>query len=233
MNINRSNCGSGLVELLISVVVMGFVSAAIFGLLTSTMAANQKLLNKCDSIDESKKSIDRLTRVVRMGRVVAGTSSNTKLIIQSPKFSDDGYPYRDASTGNDALETHSFTVLPDPSGAAGEYVLQWSKDPGPAVPASSVNPLINSAQGPSVLLKGIVGPLNNGNLQIFQYIDRNNPSTPQNSPVADSSNYTGVIMNLEIFKHDASAAIQNKYKKTTSFAYKTEVFLRNNNSITQ
>lgn len=227
----RRISGSSLVELLITVVVMGFVGSAVFGLLTSTMAAQQKLQNKCDSIDAAKVSIDRIAKVVRMGRVLGSTSDNMNLIVQCPKFSDSGFPYSDPAVG-DVYETHTFSIIPDADNA-GEYVLTWRKDSGIDVPASATNPFINTDQGTSVLLKGIVGPTWGNLPQVFQYVDRNNPANPQNTPAGDVSTYTGVIANLEIIKHNASAATGQSYQKSSSFAYKTEVFMRNNNSITQ
>lgn len=227
----RNTVGSSLIELLIAIVIMGFVGTAVFGLLTTTMAAQQKLQNKCDSIDAAKISIDRISKIIRMGRVLGAASTNMTLIVQCPKFSDSGFPYTDPALG-DVYETHTFTVTADPQ-TQGEYILTWSKDSGPDVPASAVNPFINTDQGPSVLLKGIIGPTWGNTPQIFQYIDRTNPSVAQDTPAGNLANYTGVIANLEIIKHDASAAIGQGYPKSASFAYKTEVFMRNNNSITQ
>lgn len=227
----RNSVGSSLIELLIAVVIMGFVGTAVFGLLTTTMAAQQKLQNKCDSIDAAKQSIDRITKIVRMGRVLDPASNNMNLIVQCPKFSDTGYPYSDPTIG-DVFETHTFRILPDPE-TPGEYMLTWRKDSGVDVPPSAADPFINADQGPSVLLKGIIGPNWGAGPQVFQFVDRTNPDTPQNVIMGSASNYTGVIANLEIIKHNASAAIGQNYPKSSSFAYKTEVFMRNNNSITQ
>lgn len=229
----RNIAGSSLLELLIVTLVMGVLSVATFGILSASMAAQRKFDNKADSIDSNKKAFDQICRIVRMGRTLVSTSDNDSLIIQLPKFSDAGFPYKDSTTGADAVETHLINILPDPNNA-GEYIMQWQKEPGSVVPASATNPYLNATQGPVVLLKGIIGPLNAGGaLQIFQYIDRNNPGVTQSSPTGISADYTGVVISLETTKHAASAQTGGSYSKAVNFACKTEVFMRNNNNVSQ
>lgn len=233
------NCsGANLVELLVVVVIMSFVSAAAFGMLTTTMASQIKLQNKADSLDSARKVIERVGRVIRMGREITdsdpdfGACSGTNLVVCLPKFDDNGFPYSTAPGGPEALETHRFNISADPNNA-GEFILTWTKKAGPVVPASA-NPakaLLNTNLGPQVLLSGIVAPANG---EVFRYIDRTNPgAAPTLDPSGNLDNFTGISVELEVVEHrNSSRDNQGNWRKPAVLSYKSEVFMRNNNFVT-
>lgn len=228
----RNSSGASLVELLVVVLVMSFVAVAAFGMLTTTMASQLKLQNKADSLDSARKTIERMGRTVRMGRQITndpdfGNVGPTNLIVAVPKFSDTGFPYEVANVP--AMEVHQFQVIADPNNA-GEFMIQWNKKAGPAVPASALpqKAMLNTNQGPQVLVSGIVAPAN-GNC--FRYINRTNPgAAPEPTPTGTMTDYTGVEIQLEAIEHRNSTrdTLSGNWRKPAVLAYKSEVFMRNN-----
>lgn len=220
--------GASLVELLVVTLVMSFVAAAAFGMITTTMGAQIKLQNRCDSLDAGRKALERMGKVMRMGRQFGPGCNATTMIIQVPKFDDNGFPYW---IGAEALETHTFSVVPDPA-VNGEFMLQWTKDSGIAVPAST-NPakstINTSFLTPQILVKGIISPANG---QIFRYLNRLDPNNPQSSIVGNNSDYTGATINLEVREHsNSSQDASGNWRKSVVFPYKTEIFMRNNSNM--
>jgi hypothetical protein len=148
-----------------------------------------------------------------------------------PASYGNGYPGPGSPpvTGNpwDNVETHVYMVKQDPNNA-GEYQLEWCSFPG--YPVTGYLPAAHSMQ-PQVLLKGIVGPLKNGTPQVFQFIDKTDPTgTPRDTITpgpAYVANYTGVVVNLEIRSH-AESNVHRKDLSVQPIAFKTEIFLRNN-----
>lgn len=221
MNHNfRSKSGVSLVELLVVVLMMGFVSAAAVGMLTSTMSRQVKLQNKCDSLDSASKTMDRIGRIVRMGKRFGPGCSATTLVIVVPKFDDNGFPYN-------AEETHTFSIVPDGRpGYENEFRMFWTKDPGAAVPASAdpSKALINTPIVNQQLLEGILAG------SAFAYLNRTTPTVPVTNPFAAGNldDYTGCTLNFEVLDHKNSARVNNQWRHPVTVAYKTEVFLRNN-----
>lgn len=222
----RTKSGASLVELLVVTLVMSFVAAAAFGMITSTMGAQIKLQNRCDSLDAGRKALERMGRVMRMGRQFGAGCSSSRMVIQVPKFDDNGFPYMVA--GNDALETHTFEVVPDTANQ-GEFILQWTKDAGPAVPASAdpaKGTLNTSFLIPQPLVKGIISPANGA---AFAYINRLDPANPTTSIVGNNADFTGATVSLEVREHSNSSQETNgNWRKSVVFPYKTEIFMRNN-----
>ncbi|MBY0545963.1 MAG: hypothetical protein K2W95_01600 [Candidatus Obscuribacterales bacterium] len=68
--LRRTAGGASLVELVITVLVMSFVSTAIFGMLVATMGQSKKLNNKCDAVDMARHALEKIGRDVRMGRTL-------------------------------------------------------------------------------------------------------------------------------------------------------------------
>lgn len=66
----RGKRGASLIELLITTLVMGIASSAVFGLLVTTMQASKKLNNKCDAIQQTQQALDKIGRDIRMGRTL-------------------------------------------------------------------------------------------------------------------------------------------------------------------
>jgi type II secretory pathway pseudopilin PulG len=145
-------------------------------------------------------------------------------------------------------ETHVYMVVPDPNNP-GEYIMQFCCFPGGAIPvqngppgtgtnAAGVAYTVNYSPaahflGPETILTGIIGPLDSTtNLpKVFQFVDKTDPTgTPQNTVPNGGAlvgNFTGVVINLEVRKHDTSS-LARKDISLQPVAFKTEVFLRNN-----
>jgi len=64
----RNESALTLVELLVVSLVMGFLSAAAFGIIVSTMGQGRTLEQKCDGINAVRNALDKVGRQVRMGR---------------------------------------------------------------------------------------------------------------------------------------------------------------------
>lgn len=134
----------------------------------------------------------------------------------------------------DNVETHVYMVVVDPDNA-GEYLLQWCSFPGLAVPG--YNPEAHSMAQPQTLLKGIIGPLDaNGNIKVFQFLDKTKPNSPPQDIITDTdgvsspahiANYTGIAINLEVRTHQDSV-LGRKNISLQPIGFKSEIFLRNN-----
>lgn len=173
------------------------------------------------------------------------TCDNQTCIVQVPIFDGNGFPQSiPANTGNgsvtwtratDNVETHIYRVVPDPQNN-GEFILQYVILPGWNQPAGT-------QRGPITLAKAIIGPRNpqTGLPRTFQYLDKHDTSgiardTPliigsaTNGNVSEPSNgawisrFSGVVLNLEIRRHDAS----DQQRERKALALKSEIFLRNN-----
>ncbi|MBX9571110.1 MAG: prepilin-type N-terminal cleavage/methylation domain-containing protein [Candidatus Obscuribacterales bacterium] len=68
--------GFTLVELLVVVLVMSFISAAAFGMMTAVMTQGNSLSNKCDTIDSIRNAMEKFGRDVRMGRSIGDVYGN-------------------------------------------------------------------------------------------------------------------------------------------------------------
>lgn len=135
-----------------------------------------------------------------------------------------------------AMDTYVFRVLPDPN-QPGTWMMQEAAFP--ACPANVADPAGGTytghptnvtlpTTGPMTLVKGIVGPLDlNGNINVFTYVEKcNNTFTntpPDNAHVL--SDYTGIIVNMEVLKNQSGT-------KASVAHFKTEYYLRNNSQIT-
>lgn len=159
--------------------------------------------------------------------------SGETLIVQVPIFDAGGFPTAipagagspAAATVQENVETHIYRIVPDPDQVThpGEFVMQLSRIAGRAA-ADYVPTDINSR--PQTIVSGIVGPFgNDGALNVFQYLDKTEAAgTPRDTAVDPSrvANLTGVIVNLEVRRNDASA------RQAQALALKSEIFLRNN-----
>jgi type II secretory pathway pseudopilin PulG len=140
----------------------------------------------------------------------------------------------------DNVETHVYQVVADPTaGHSGEYRLEFCSYAGAGSGSTGFtgydpaahNTITASGQKAEVLVSGIIGPLDSNNVpKVFQFI---NPKA-SNVPVDNISNaadniaeYTGVVCNLEIKRHQSMAATR-KDISVNPIGMKLEVFLRNN-----
>jgi type II secretory pathway pseudopilin PulG len=133
-----------------------------------------------------------------------------------------------ANGNQDNVETHVYMVVPDPENP-GEWLMQLATYGGMAVPG--YNPAAHT-RGPQTILKGIIGPLDNsGNPKVFQFINRlSTNGMPDDRIEPDGSHspeYTGVVVNLEVKRHQMMNA-KRKDISQTPIGMKLEVFLRNN-----
>lgn len=258
----RSSRGFSLVEMLISVIIIGIVSAGTAELLFMNSQGSWKLFNKVDSLNAARLVLDRLAMDIRMARNVgdiAGTPfvdgadiptvgsnqfpstlnalygagqnppggwpgspwpsrpytlSNTCLVIQVPVFDANGFPTKTGN--NDNLDTYVYQVLDD-TADPGTYKLQVAMFPG----TGSTRPVLNP---PRTLLRGIIGPMDTATAtpKVFQYLTIS--GVPQDVVVGtEAPNYTGVIVNLELRRHES---VQTKNRSTIGI--KSEIFMRNN-----
>lgn len=169
-----------------------------------------------------------------------GPERGRLLVIQVPIFDALGFPTAiPPNTGTpasprpqDNVETHLYRVVQDPENP-GEWLLQWCKVPGMAVTGytpGSVRP-----SRPQTLLKGIIGPLINGQPRTFQFLNRfdsRTHDTIDDPPPQQIASYTGVVLNFEIRQHQHTSMVQGQFKSPGTLAFKTEVFVRNNASAT-
>jgi type II secretory pathway pseudopilin PulG len=178
------------------------------------------------------------------------TCSNTCLIVQVPVFDSNKWPTEIiVGQGNPAVlpvqgsqanvETHIYQIVadPDPVNHPNEFQLQYFCAPGFQSLGSGYVPASHTF-GPEVLVTGIIGPQATGspstpvlgNLKVFQYLAKKgsqDDTTPTGQPQdsinsATLANFTGVIINLELKKHQAST------RQPITLAFKQEVFVRNN-----
>jgi hypothetical protein len=133
-----------------------------------------------------------------------------------------------ATINQDNVETHVYMIVPDPDNA-GEYQMQLAEFAG--MPMPGYDPQTHT-RGPQTILKGITGPLNAaGQPQIFQFISRiSQNGVPDNSILPDGSHspeYTGVVVNLQVKRHQTMNAVRGDISQTP-IGMKLEVFMRNN-----
>jgi hypothetical protein len=134
----------------------------------------------------------------------------------------------------DNVETHVYRVVQDPDTAnhPGEWLLQYASFGGASSALSNFtgyNPTVHTF-GPQTLVAGVIGPLDaNGNPKVFQFISPKRSGTPVDSIPNPSftAEYTGVVCNLEVKRHQDMSATQKNFSVTPT-GMKIEVFLRNN-----
>lgn len=173
------------------------------------------------------------------------TLSRTSLIVQIPTFEPNGFPTAiPAGKGNpapsiaqDNMETHVYQIVPDSDpDHPNEFVMNLWKFPGADPTGLAASPAVitkDAVVGPITLVKGIIGPIVNGNLTVFQFIDQTNPNSAavdaSTITSANLSNYTGVVVSLEVKKFDSSnaAIVANNRGEYSTIPFRTEVFMRN------
>lgn len=133
-----------------------------------------------------------------------------------------------------AADTYVFRVMPDATNPGTSMMMEAAF---PACPPNGNNPItggtysgtptnvtLNPSQ-PVIVVKGIVGPLdNNNNISTFQYVEKVNNTATVNPPAAGhfTSDYTGLIVNLELLKNEQGA-------RSAVAAFRSEFYVRNNN----
>ncbi|HEY9789606.1 MAG TPA: hypothetical protein V6D22_04350 [Candidatus Obscuribacterales bacterium] len=180
------------------------------------------------------------------------TLSNQCLIVQIPVLDDHadtstqhfrdlnqlGWPtqipasFSSSGIEQDNVETHVYRVVADPSNA-GEYLLQFASFGGAGGAITGFTGYNSSVHtfGPQTLVSGIIGPIDSvtGLPKVFQFISPKRSGTPVDSIPNPSytAEYTGVVCNLEIRRHQDMSTHQKNFS-VTPIGMKIEVFLRNN-----
>lgn len=131
-------------------------------------------------------------------------------------------------SNQDNVETHIYRIVPDPQ-HADEWQMQFASVGGYAVGGYSPGA---HTYGPETILTGIIGPLDtNGQPKVFQFVDKTDGNgSPQDAILPNGTfcpNFSGVVVNLEVRRHDESN-VQRKDISITPIGVKLEVFLRNN-----
>lgn len=135
-----------------------------------------------------------------------------------------------APCNQDNVETHVYRVLADPDNT-GEYILQLASYGGRAV--TGYLPAAHTSTAPQTILKGIIGPMDTvtGLPKVFQFVNKTDlTGTPRDSILPDgahSPEYTGVVVNLEVRRHQFTSTTRRDIS-ITPVGLKLEVFLRNN-----
>lgn len=148
----------------------------------------------------------------------------TTLILQVPAFDSNGFPQSlpPAYSGApplSALDTYVYKVIDDPS-RPGQYMLQMAYFP--TVTALTNMPAGISAGTVSTVITGIVGPRDtNGNLSIFQYVEKNQNAATSTVDPKLLQNYAGVVVNLEVINTDNRGHI-------SILPVRSEMYMRNN-----
>lgn len=133
-----------------------------------------------------------------------------------------------ATVNQDNVETHVYMIVQDPENP-GEFQMQVAEYAG--MPVAGYDPQTHT-RGPQTILKGITGPLDPaGQPKIFQFISRiKQDGTPDDAILPDGSHspeYTGVIVNLQVKRHQTMNAVCGNISQTP-IGMKLEVFMRNN-----
>jgi hypothetical protein len=136
-------------------------------------------------------------------------------------------------TRQENVETHVYQILQDPANP-GEWIMQVASYGG--IPVPGYLPAVHT-NGPQTLLTGIVGPMDpaTNTPKVFQYISRvDTTGRPHDQIDPDGSHateYTGVVVNLEVKRHQTVIAGRNDIS-SKPLGMKLEVFLRNNATAT-
>lgn len=200
----RSRKGFSILELLVSLVVIGIAIAGITELLWINTSWSSVLHNKFDNFTSAQTFLRRFQNEVKHARrVISGNSK--QIVLEGPvssQFNSDGF-----ITG---LSKFAYSVTPDLS-KPGEYMIVRTPDGGVG----------------ETVLHGLIGPKNSTgvDLSIFQYIVRSDASI-ENSTVVSSDDVSEVIINLEMRKDDIYG--KTAEVNTDSFiALRSETFIRN------
>jgi len=242
-NQNRNVKALSIIELLVSVSVIGIAIAGITELTWLNATWATKSFNKIDNYYAVQTFLERISRDIRMAQSVSTPSTfavpnavdeidivvaKTMKPPSNPSvsvFDVNGYPILYNPLNNLGPETVKYVVVPDPSNA-GQYQIWYY--------SSQYENL-----GNFVVLNGVVGPtLGTTTIpKIFQYVAKNSGQLPfinlgdQSTGVQQSAptDVGIVIVNLEVRRQTFGVSNQSETSSTSpsAFAVRTEVALRN------
>lgn len=203
----RSRDGFSIVELLVSMVVMGIAIAGLTELLWVNTSWSSMLHNKFDNFTSAQTFLRRFQNDIKHARKII-SGDKKQILIEGPllsQFDNQGFIT--------SVSRFTYSVTPDLT-RPGEYMIVRTPDGGAS----------------ETVLRGLIGPKNASgiDLTIFQYIGRGDTSVDRSS-VAVNDDISAVIVNLELRKDDI-------YGKTTEsnldsfIALRSEIFVRNGGS---
>lgn len=209
--------GASLAEVLVSIVILGFIAAAVTQALLANTSYFSVLQNRVDNGMAVRLFARRLTRDVRQSWQVgfgnADSSSSSRLVLYKPpktNFDSNGF-FHTPTLMNDCQIT--YIVVPDDT-------------PG-FFKIDCITPTDRQT-----VLHGILGPLAKDQSaipKIFQYISR------QDAPASDFATTLtrGVILNLELRRTDYGSdtgtfhAVKTTARQKSALVFHTEIMLRN------
>ncbi|MBK7751009.1 MAG: prepilin-type N-terminal cleavage/methylation domain-containing protein [Candidatus Obscuribacter sp.] len=180
------NCKNGfsIVEMLVSLVVIGIAIAGLTELLWVNASWSSMLHNKYDNYVSAQLFLQRLENDVKHARKVKVTSNNRKLLLEGPLLSQfNGHGF---ITG---VTKYYYSVEPDPT-RLGEFRVVRVEDTKPE----------------QVVLRGVIGPksLNGLDVITFKYIERGKPEIEASEVlnVPSEMDISVLQTNLELRKDD-------------------------------
>lgn len=203
----RLNFGFSIVELLVSMVVMGIAIAGLTELLWVNTSWSSMLHNKFDNFTSAQTFLRRFQNDIKHARKII-SGDKRQIVAEGPllsQFDNQGFIT--------AVSRFTYAVTPDLT-RPGEFMIVRTPDGGTG----------------ETVLRGLIGPKNASGIDVttFQYIGRGDTSVDRAS-VAANDDISAVIVNLELRKDDI-------YGKTTEnnldsfIALRSEVFVRNGGS---
>jgi len=214
---HRSYRGSSLVELMLTVMLIGIIVAGVSEALFVNTSWFTMLQNRLDNGLAARSFLQKLASDIRMSYQVDTTSNNSKLILlklPATSFNQVGFFNAPLATSSSKV---TYLVEPD-SSTPNLFSIRYQ----------------DTATGDDrIILYGVVGPTSSTDSTapaIFQYVSRLYPC--DQSDVA-SSFTGGVIVNLELRRTDygsdtgAFHKVSNGIRKKSAIALRSEFMLRN------
>lgn len=203
----RPDQGFSIVELLVSMVVMGIAIAGLTELLWVNTSWSSMLHNKFDNFTSAQTFLRRFQNDIKHARKII-SGDKRQILVEGPllsQFDNQGFIT--------AVSRFSYSVTPD-STRPGEFMIVRTPDGGTS----------------ETVLRGLIGPKSASGIDVitFQYIARGDISSDR-ANVGANDDISAVIVNLELRKDDI-------YGKTTEnnldsfIALRSEVFVRNGGS---
>lgn len=214
----RTARGSSLIELMVTVVIIGFVIAAISEAIFVNTAWFSVLQNRVENGMAAHMFLKHLSADIKTSyQVDAINSDMSKLVLfkMAPnQFSPDGF-----FNAKQLIVASQVSYLVEPDVAEpGLFGIRYT----------------NSLTGENrLILRGVLGPVSKANLSkpaIFQYISKQYPCAISDSPTALTGS---VVVNLELrrteFGSDTGAfhKVSNSVRQKSAIALRSETMLRN------
>jgi prepilin-type N-terminal cleavage/methylation domain-containing protein len=232
--------GMTLLELLVSVIVMGVAIAGITELLWVNATWSTRMLNKTDNLTQAKFFMQRLGNDLRTSNTVGDginasssypspspvyTLGGDTLILQVPLFDANGFPLSNGPFCD--VDTIVYQLLPDARDASGA-TYQMTKNTFRGNSDAALGNTIGE-----VVQNDVIGPLDKltNKLAVFHYIGPDGievPASQISTSFPQASTISGVAVNLELNRTgDSTTQIDVNTINRSTFLIKSEFFLRN------